>query len=235
MAQEAISVHSLSDLKNTSDDAIPNYLNSLKFKQSHLLSDVRLALGYSAFAICAATFLWDYKFGFEATKYYTAAAVALYTILNGALTFWIWGVEKGRVYVGTSPSGDRIEISTSTKKHVPIYNVTVLTYTNGVAKKIEIKRSFTEWFDSKGHFVALPFQQMFATQVPVIGTADPRRAAGQSKPKGVEAPEGTGVSMEDKWNSLLAESVEPESKVYEISATSTATPAKSTKKRGKKA
>ncbi len=36
------------DLKNTSDDAIPNYLNSLKIKQSHYLTDVRLALGYSA-------------------------------------------------------------------------------------------------------------------------------------------------------------------------------------------
>ncbi|RFU34360.1 hypothetical protein B7463_g1959, partial [Scytalidium lignicola] len=235
MAQEAITVHSLPDLKNTSDDAIPNYLNSLKFKQSHILSDVRLAIGYSAFAICAATFLWDYKLGFDATKYYTAAAVALYTILNGALTFWIWGVEKGRIYVGTSPSGDRIEISTSTKKHVPIYNVTVVTYTNGVAKKIEIKKSFTQWFDAKGNFVALPFQQMFATAVPVIAAADPGRATVKGKEKKVEAVEGTGASMEDKWNSLLAESVEPESKSSGLAAASTTTPSKSAKKRGKKA
>ncbi len=97
----------IEDLKNTSDDAIPNYLNSLKFKQSHTLSDVRLALGYVAFAISAATFYWDYKLGFESTKYYTAAAVAVYACLNSALTFWIWGVEKGKIYVGTSPSGDK--------------------------------------------------------------------------------------------------------------------------------
>jgi hypothetical protein len=89
------------DLKNTSDDALPNYLNSLGFKQSHFISDVRLVLGYAAFAVCAATFYWDYKLGFEDTKYYTAAAVAIYTCINGALTFWIWGVEKGKVYVGT--------------------------------------------------------------------------------------------------------------------------------------
>lgn len=58
--------------------------------------------------VAGACFLWDYKLGFESTKYYTAAAVALYTILNGALTLWIWGVEKGNIYVGTSPSGEKV-------------------------------------------------------------------------------------------------------------------------------
>jgi hypothetical protein len=96
------------DLKNTSDDAIPTYLQSLKFKQNHTLSDIRLAIGYSAFAICAATFYWDYKLGFDATKYYTAAAVVVYACLNSLLTLWIWGVEKGKVYVGSSPNGDKV-------------------------------------------------------------------------------------------------------------------------------
>ena len=95
------------DLKNTSDDAIPNYLNSLKFSQSHFLTDVRLSLGYSAFLVAAACFLWDYKLGFDSTKYYTAAAVALYACLNTALTLWIWGVEKSTVYVGTAPNGEK--------------------------------------------------------------------------------------------------------------------------------
>lgn len=98
----------VTDLKNTSDDAIPNYLNSLKFKQSHTLADVRLALGYSAFLVAAACFLWDFKFGFDNTKYYTAIAVVVYTVLNGALTYWIWGKEKGIVYVGTAPSGEKV-------------------------------------------------------------------------------------------------------------------------------
>lgn len=69
---------------------------------------MRLALGYSAFAICAACFYWDYQFGFESTKYYSAAAVALYTLLNGALTLWVWLVEGGTVYVGTSKAGDKV-------------------------------------------------------------------------------------------------------------------------------
>ena len=87
-------------MKNTTDDALPNYLNSLKFKQSHQLTDVRLALGYSAVVIAAITFAADYKFGWDATKAGTFWAVLVYFVLNGALTLWIWGVERGIVYSG---------------------------------------------------------------------------------------------------------------------------------------
>ncbi|KAI1505344.1 microsomal signal peptidase 25 kDa subunit-domain-containing protein [Biscogniauxia marginata] len=177
-SQERITVHNLADLKNTSDDAIPNYLNSLKFKQVHTLVDTRLALGYSAFLIAAACFLWDYKLGFEDTKYYTAAAVALYSVLNGILTFWIGFVEKGIVYQGIAADGSKISIATSTKKNLPIYNVKVtVTPKKGEAQTIEFARSFTEWFDVQGHFIALPFQTMLATTVPLVGKADPKRAA----------------------------------------------------------
>ncbi len=88
------------DLKNTTDDAIPNYLTSLKFKQSHFLTDVRLSLGYAAVVIAAATFYLDYKFGWDKTKEWTLWAVVAYFILNGALTYWIWGIEKGKVFTG---------------------------------------------------------------------------------------------------------------------------------------
>ncbi|KAI0798954.1 microsomal signal peptidase 25 kDa subunit-domain-containing protein [Xylaria sp. FL0064] len=177
-SQERISVYNLADLKNTSDDAIPNYLNSLKFRQDHSLVDTRLALGYGAFAIAAACFLWDYKLGFESTKWYTAAAVALYSLINGALSIWITFVEKGTVYQSRAPDGTKISISTSTKKNEPIYHVTVeVTPKSGAPSKIEFARSFTEWFDVQGHFVALPFQIMLATTVPLIAQADPKRAA----------------------------------------------------------
>ncbi|RYP56920.1 hypothetical protein DL769_009827 [Monosporascus sp. CRB-8-3] len=174
------------DLKNTSDDAIPNYLNSLKFRQDHRLVDTRLALGYGAFAVAAACFLWDYKFGFEATKWLTAGAVAFYSLLNGLLTYWIAYVEAGTVYQGTVPDGSKISIATSTKKNVPVYNIKI-TLTPPASKEkgkgskeekktIELSRPFTEWFDVQGHFVAPPFQTMLATSVPVIGKADPKRA-----------------------------------------------------------
>ena len=95
----------ITDLKNTTDDALPNYLTSLKFKQSHLLTDVRLALSSTAVVIAAITFLADYKLGWDATKQGTFWAVIVYFILNGALTFWIWGVEKGRIFNGEGRDG----------------------------------------------------------------------------------------------------------------------------------
>ncbi|KAM0562457.1 hypothetical protein ACHAPJ_002147 [Fusarium lateritium] len=175
-AAEKIAVYNLADLKNTSDDAIPNYLNSLKFRQSHALTDVRLALGYSAFGIAAACFLWDYKLGFESTKYYSAAAVALYTLINTALTLWITFREKGVVYEGFSPSGEKISISSSTKKNVPIYNLTVtVTDKNSNSSVHEVSKPFSGWFDETGQFVAVPFQELLANSVPLIGKRDPKR------------------------------------------------------------
>ncbi|EQB44094.1 microsomal signal peptidase 25 kDa subunit [Colletotrichum gloeosporioides Cg-14] len=175
-SSERITVHNLADLKNTSDDALPNYLNSLKFTQSHTLTDVRLGLGWGAFLIAAACFGWDYKFGFDATKYYTAAAVVVYSILNGALTLWIWLKEAGTVYEGTSPSGEKINIATSTKKNVPIYNMKItITPKNGAGKTLELAKPFNQWFDSQGHFVASPFQEILATNIPTIGKLDPKR------------------------------------------------------------
>ncbi|KAI3397124.1 hypothetical protein diail_11185 [Diaporthe ilicicola] len=177
VSSEKITLYNLADLKNTSDDALPNYLNSLGLKQSHTLTDVRLALGYSAFFIAAACFLWDYKLGFESTKYYTAGAVAIYSLLNTALTLWIWLKEKGITYVGTAPRGETVTIATHTKKNVPIYNLTItITPKTGSPTTINLSRSFTEWFDAAGRFVATPFQTMLASTVPVIGSLDPKRA-----------------------------------------------------------
>ena len=94
------------DLKNTTDDALPNYLTSLKFEQSHFLTDVRLALGYSAVVIAAVTFYLDYTLGWDETKEYTFWAVIAYFILNGALTLWIWFAEKGKIFNGSLGGAD---------------------------------------------------------------------------------------------------------------------------------
>ncbi|KAK4035161.1 microsomal signal peptidase 25 kDa subunit-domain-containing protein [Parachaetomium inaequale] len=190
-SQEKITVYNLADLKNTTDDAIPNYLNSIGFTPSHRLTDVRLALGYSALTLAAACLAWDYKFGFDATKYLTAAAVAVYTLLNGALTLWVVYVERGTVYVGSSKKGgETVRISTETKKNVPEYFVTVeITRPDGGREEVKFARAFTEWFDGAGRFVAAPFQAMLAGSVPVIGRADPKRAAAAK----AEGNEGAGA------------------------------------------
>ena len=98
------------DLKNTTDDALPTYLTRppLQFKQSNFETDVRLALGYSAVIIAGALFYYDWTQGWESSKPYTAPAVVIYFILNAAFTYWIWGIEKGCIFVGYAKSGDKV-------------------------------------------------------------------------------------------------------------------------------
>lgn len=196
---------------------------------------MRLGLSYLAFAICAACFAWDYKFGFEGTKVYTAIAVAIYACVNGLLTLWIWGFEKGTVYVGTNKAGDRISIQSATKKHVPIYNLTI-TVTEASkgnsSREIKLSRPFREWFDQTGAFVPVPFQQMFASNVDIIGKADPKRVVAEKKKGGV-AKLDTSKTIDEKLLNLLAESYVDVA--AEDAGTSSATPAKGTKRRGKKA
>ena len=101
MADSKISPYSLNDLKNTTDDALGNYLRGLSFKQDNSKLDFRLAVGYTAVVIAAVTFIADYKLGWEATKHGTALAVVAYAMLNGVFTYWMWFVEKGLVFEGT--------------------------------------------------------------------------------------------------------------------------------------
>ncbi|KAJ9648331.1 hypothetical protein H2199_001185 [Coniosporium tulheliwenetii] len=166
-----IPVYSLSDLKNTTDDALPVYLTTLPngpFKQSHRLADVRLALGYTAVAIAGVLFYFDWTLGWDKTKAYTGPAVLAYFLLNGMFTYWIWAVEKGTVFAG-SRGKNQITIASKTKDHIPIYHLTVTVD----GRQLEIKAPFTRWFSADGYFVAKPFQQWLASEISVIGEADP--------------------------------------------------------------
>lgn len=174
-SQSKISVYSVPDLKNTTDDALPNYLTSLHYKQDHRYTDVRLALGWTAVIIAGVLFYFDWKLGWDATKAYTLPAVVTYFILNGAFTYWMWFVEKGIVFAGER-EGKKIVLSTSTKKHTGVYYLTA-RYTSskeGSAwKEIKAEAPFTRWFTEDGVLVAKPFQQWLASEVPVIGEVDP--------------------------------------------------------------
>ncbi|KAK4170127.1 microsomal signal peptidase 25 kDa subunit-domain-containing protein [Cladorrhinum sp. PSN259] len=205
-SQEKITVYNLADLKNTTDDALTNYLTSLKFTQSHRLTDVRLAIGYSAFLLCAACFGWDYKYGFDNTKTYTAVAVAIYTVLNSILTFWIFYVEKGTVYEGTSPSGKTtIKVSSSTNKNEPVYRLTVeVKNKDGGKDVLKIDREFKEWFDAAGRFVAAPFQTVLATGVPAIGAVDIKRVQAAVNKKEEAAAEGVTAGYTPELLEALA-------------------------------
>ncbi|KAI7236894.1 hypothetical protein KC330_g3466 [Hortaea werneckii] len=179
MSGEAkISPHSLPDLKNTTDDALGNYLRGLNFQQDNSKLDTRLAIGYTSVLIAAATFVADYKLGWEATKGWTAVAVVCYGILNAAFTYWMWGVEKGLVFEGKK-DGKHISLASKTKKHDPTYflAVTVTDSATNTPVLKELQAPFTTWFTADGYFVAKPFQQWLATSSETVGDADPKNAS----------------------------------------------------------
>lgn len=62
-------------------------------------------------------------------------------------------------------------------KHTPVYKLTVRwTRPEPLApldwETREISAPFTTWFSADGHFIAKPFQQWLAAEVPVVGEAD---------------------------------------------------------------
>ena len=149
-----------------------------------------MTLGYTAVLIAAATFYFDYKLGWDETKLYTFWAVLLYFFLNSTLTIWIWGVEKGKIYNGSKDDVlvsltikccshiDKIQISiiSSVTKHSPTYKLKIRS--SGPAKsnafdwkETEIEAPFTRWFTADGEFVAKPFQQWLAAEIPIVGQA----------------------------------------------------------------
>jgi hypothetical protein len=105
-------------LKNTTDDALGPYLTSLPqpyaFTQDYSVLNVRLALGFFAVAIAAATFYVDRVLGWEAAKApWVLVAVISYFIINSALTYWIWAVQAGEVFRGTTKTGETVRFITN--------------------------------------------------------------------------------------------------------------------------
>lgn len=164
--------------------------------------DVRLGLGYSAVAISGVTFYADYKLGWDATKSWTLWAVIAYFILNGALTYWIWGIEKGTVFTGQINNSLvrlnctpvisafvhrplQISMASSVSKHKPIYSLKVHCGRPGRdIENLDLSAPFTRWFDSDGYFVPAPFQRWLASEIPLVGEADPRKVDPENGPTG---------------------------------------------------
>jgi len=90
---------------------------------------------------------------------------------------------------------------------------------------VSIKKPFTLWFDKAGHFVALPFQQMLASGVKLVGEADPTKVV-EGKKKEKKTGE-SNMSMDDKSESSGVD-------LDGMAASPAATPG-GKKKRGKKA
>ena len=52
---------------------------------------------------------------------------------------------------------------------------------NAAPTTTEISSPFTRWFDSDGYFVAKPFQQWLASEISIVGDADPKSVEAAKK------------------------------------------------------
>lgn len=77
----------------------------------------------------------------------------------------------------------QISIASHTQKYDPTYRLTVKVSSSRAAtpKTFEISSPFTRWFDSDGYFVAKPFQQWLASELEIVGEADPKNAEAAKK------------------------------------------------------
>ncbi|KIX01345.1 uncharacterized protein Z518_09070 [Rhinocladiella mackenziei CBS 650.93] len=175
---QKVSLYSANDLKNATDDALAPYLTTLPkpytFTQQHYLTNIRLALGYTAVIIAGGLFYADYKLGWDATKAYTAPACVAYFILNGALTFWTWAVEGGTIFVGIREGGQKLTIKSSMQKYKPTYKLKV-TYEAPSGIKWEDKEfegAFTQWFNTQGYLQTKELRAWLAQNIEVLGLAE---------------------------------------------------------------
>ena len=112
-----------------------------------------------------------------------------------------------------------MSLSSSVTKHKPIYNLTV-SYLDPSTKNskpdsetwrtIELSAPFTKWFSADGYFVAKPFQQWLASEIPVVGEADPGNVVqGVGEVKTVKVEDMKGVLDELKTGTSVKESGSP--------------------------
>jgi hypothetical protein len=110
-------------------------------------------------------------------------------------------------YSQLTPTG-QISIASTSKKYSHIYTleIAVTDVIDDSSKEApkpvvtKVERSFTNWFDESGLFVAKPFQEFLASSVPLIGKHDPKRVVTSSQtlldgnPELLDAVLGAGVS-----------------------------------------
>ncbi|KAH9036193.1 microsomal signal peptidase 25 kDa subunit-domain-containing protein [Lactarius pseudohatsudake] len=156
------------ELKNALDDAIKRFLSRPDlFKQIHLHTDVRLALGWSGVFVAGATAFYSWRLEFEQSKTVMWIGLIVYIILTLLQTLYAYFVEGDIIFVGKRKTFDkrivteRITLSSRTKpstpENPPAYSLS-LSYrrsTNGGKSLLSRgeateSRSYTAFFDEGG-------------------------------------------------------------------------------------
>ncbi|OJD17071.1 hypothetical protein AJ78_02820 [Emergomyces pasteurianus Ep9510] len=178
MASSKVPVYSVSELKNATDDAITPYLTSIpnpyNFTADNFKSNVRLILGYAAVSISGASFYFERQLGWKISNLWTTVTVVAYFILNLALTLWIWLVEAGQVFEGSREGGEKLQISSSTKKHSPLYTLRIrhTSKSGAVFQDATVSAPFSKWFSADGAFHPEPFKHWLNSEIKALKGLD---------------------------------------------------------------
>ncbi|ETW77892.1 hypothetical protein HETIRDRAFT_144363 [Heterobasidion irregulare TC 32-1] len=158
----------LSELKNACDDALKRFLSRPDlFKQIHLHTDVRLALGWAGVFVAAGTAFYGWKVDFEQSKPVMWVGLVLYVLLTLLQTLYAYFIEGDIVFVGKRKTFDkrivteRITLSArtlpSTPEKAPHYSLSVAYLrSSGAGKSLLAKghadaaRGYDAFFDAAG-------------------------------------------------------------------------------------
>ncbi|EAU89321.2 hypothetical protein CC1G_03586 [Coprinopsis cinerea okayama7 len=171
----------LTELKNACDDAVKRFLARPElFKQIHLHTDVRLALGWLSVFVAAGTAFYGYKVDFETSKPVVTVGLIVYVLLlpcfNGRYillttlsTLYAYFIEGDTIFVGKRKTfskriiTERITLSSTTlparapSSPSPQYSVSIqyVRSTNGGKSLLGRGRTkasspYAKFFDEKG-------------------------------------------------------------------------------------
>jgi len=175
---------SVSELKNACDDALKRFLARPDlFKQQHLHTDVRLALGWAGVGVAAFTGLYGYKVEFEQAKPVVWAGLILYFLLTAMQTLYSYLIEGNIIFVGKRKTfskrimTERLTISSQTEPvkkaaKAPSYAISA-TYVQSASGgksllargKTSESKTYNHFFDEAGVMDQPAFEQWVGTLV----------------------------------------------------------------------
>lgn len=151
---------SVVDLRNATDEYLPELLESLGYEQSFTLIDAKLGLGLLTVAIAGLLFYLDKHYSFKDTYYVIIGCIVVYFLISMAHLYLLSGPEKNNKYVGYSDSKQKILVHTWTSKYDPIYNVKLFVNDK---EQADLQIPFTEFFDSFGYLNKEAFTGLLKT------------------------------------------------------------------------
>jgi signal peptidase complex subunit 2 len=168
---------SVSELKHACDDALKRFLSRPDlFKQQHLHTDVRLALGWAGVGVAGFTGLYGWKVEFEKSKPVVWVGLIVYFLLTAVQTLYAYFIEGDIVFVGKRKTfskriiTERLTITSNTepvKKHTPPAYALSATYVQSASGgksllargKANESRTYNAFFDEAGVMNQAVFEQ----------------------------------------------------------------------------